>query len=606
VTSSGTLPRVSQKLVAAARAAIARGDVLVAYDEAAAAVEIDPADLDARFLMGLALARSGASDRARAVATDLLERLASVADAPVSLREDAAALLARVAKDEALATDGHERRLLLRQAADRYEEAGRQLGGYFACVNAASLRLLAGDDERARELAETTRRLVETARASSAGSDYWLEATAAEAALILGDSEGARRALEVAAGIAGDDHAATAVTRRQLRLVCDATGVALDVLDALTPPLVLYYSGHLIDGRNDRGRFPPRLEADVRQQTRAFVAERRIGCAFGSLASGADILSAEAILDAGIRLEIVLPFDTNEFEAVSVAPAGAGWPERFRACLARAASVVHASDSSYMHDDEMFAFAARLAMGHALNHAAFLDAPAEQLAIWDGDPTIGTAGTAHDVAIWRATGNPTRVIAIPAPKARTTDESTKPAASSRKIATIVFSDLRGFSRLRDENFASYVNGVLGPLGAVIDAHADTVLSVDTWGDAIAAVFSSVTAAADCALGLHEALARVDLESLGLPPDLDLRIGAHCGPVLEIVDPISHRTSHWGRELTRAARIEPRTPEGEVYVTDSVAALLALEPDVRFATEYVGRVTTAKDFETIPMYRLRRR
>ena len=59
-------------------------------------------------------------------------------------------------------------------------------------------------------------------------------------------------------------------------------------------------------------------------------------------------------------------------------------------------------------------------------------------------------------------------------------------------------------------------------------------------------------------------------------------------------------------MTRAARIEPRTPEGEVYVTDAFAALLALEPERDFTTESVGRVTTAKDFETIPVYWLCRR
>jgi hypothetical protein len=65
-------------------------------------------------------------------------------------------------------------------------------------------------------------------------------------------------------------------------------------------------------------------------------------------------------------------------------------------------------------------------------------------------------------------------------------------------------------------------------------------------------------------------------------------------------------AYWGRELTRAARIEPATPEGEVYVTDAFAALLAVNARSRLDTEYVGQVTTAKDFETIPMYRLVRR
>ncbi len=109
---------------------------------------------------------------------------------------------------------------------------------------------------------------------------------------------------------------------------------------------------------------------------------------------------------------MVLPFDTDEFERTSVAPAGPGWSERFRSCLTRASSVAHASDSAFMHDDELFGYAGRIAMGHTLNHAAFLDAPAEQLAIWDRIPATGVAGTAHDVAVWHAAGHPTHVIAL--------------------------------------------------------------------------------------------------------------------------------------------------------------------------------------------------
>jgi hypothetical protein len=61
----------------------------------------------------------------------------------------------------------------------------------------------------------------------------------------------------------------------------------------------------------------------------------------------------------------------------------------------------------------------------------------------------------------------------------------------------------------------------------------------------------------------------------------------------------------GRGLTRAARIEPRTPMGEVYVTTGFAALLRLEPGCGVTSEYVGHLTTAKNFETTPMYLLRR-
>jgi class 3 adenylate cyclase len=174
------------------------------------------------------------------------------------------------------------------------------------------------------------------------------------------------------------------------------------------------------------------------------------------------------------------------------------------------------------------------------------------------------------------------------------------------VNAVLFADLRGFSRLRDEQFEAFVEHVLGALARVLHAHGDAVLWCNTWGDAIAAVTRDVVSAASCVSGFHDALLDVDGASLGLPADLELRIGAHVGPMLALPDPITGRPTYWGRELTRAARIEPRTPAGEVYVTDAFAALLALEPDAPFVTEYVGRVTTAKDFETIPMYRLARR
>jgi class 3 adenylate cyclase len=262
------------------------------------------------------------------------------------------------------------------------------------------------------------------------------------------------------------------------------------------------------------------------------------------------------------------------------------------------------SDSSFLGDDELFGYAGRIAMGHALNRALWLGAPAQQLAVWDQAQGAVLAGTAHDVAVWKASGHPTHVIALQPPEPSPAEPVPHPG--TRHIGAILFTDLHGFSRLRDEQFPVFVDEVLGALGAVLDDHGESLLWRNSWGDAIAAVFSDVVLAAECALGLHEALSRIDLVAIGLPRDLDLRIGAHAGPVIPITDPVTHQPTYWGRELTRAARIEPRTPEGEVYVTDAFAALLSLHPDVPFVTEYVGRVTTAKEFETIPMYLLRRR
>ena len=482
----------------------------------------------------------------------------SANDVPIKLREDAAALTARLAKEDALATNGGERPARLRKAADLYEEIADRYGRSYTRINAATLRLLAGDLEKARQLAEQASQLVAQARRSDP-DDYWLDATEAEAALILGDVVTARRALTRAVAAAGDGLATLAVTRRQLRLVCEATSTDLEVLDDLRPPIVLHYCGHRIDPSSAPARFPADLEAHVDREIRTFLAQHRVGSTFGSLASGADILIAEALLDQGVPLRVVLPFDTAEFERTSVDPAGPRWLDRFRACLGRAESVVHASDSSFMGADELYGYAGRIAMGHTLNQAAYLDAPALQLAVWDQADGAPMAGTAHDVAVWKASGHHTHVIAL-RPSALPPQKVGSPSAT-RQIGAILFTDLHGFSRLRDEQFPAFVDQVLGPMGAVLDGHGEAVLWRNSWGDAIAAVFSDVIQAADCALGLHEALSRIDLEAIGLPKDLELRIGAHAGPVMAIGDPVTHKPTYWGRELTRGPHRAPYAGRG---------------------------------------------
>ena len=63
-----------------------------------------------------------------------------------------------------------------------------------------------------------------------------------------------------------------------------------------------------------------------------------------------------------------------------------------------------------MPDDALFRYAGELAMGLALLRARYLDADVRQLAVWDGKPDLGDAGTAFDVATWRATRRAVSVI----------------------------------------------------------------------------------------------------------------------------------------------------------------------------------------------------
>jgi hypothetical protein len=574
--------------------------MLMAYDAAWAAVADDPHDLEAEYVAALALARTGALDRAAQLAETLQARAEQRNDLTRELRADVRALGARIAKDRALRAPVDERAGALTAAADRYEAVAETFGGHYPLVNAATLHLLAADRDRAGQLAI---RALDAIATDSSPSDYWTNASTAEASLILGDRPAAARALARAVAAPDADLAARAATGRQLALIGVATDVDVGLVDLLALPKVIHYCGHVAGPPDGDILFTLEQQDRLAAEISHYLTSNGVSIAYGSLASGADLLVAEAVLALGAELRVVLPFGPEEFVDVSVRPAGSSWTRRFERCLAAATDVVVACDSAYGGDDELFGHASRIAMGFARNRASMLATSARQLAIWDGQPSRGLGGTADNVDEWRRAGGTTHVIDVatsrPAPR------QASDGNDFRTVRAFIFADLHGFSLLRDEHFPVALSAIFSPLGEVLDRHAADVLSCNTWGDALQAVLTDAPAAARCALDLQDAVRDVDARALGLPADLGMRVAVHVGPAMRLRDPLRRTMGWWGRELTRTARIEPRTPEGEVYATEQFAALLVLEPDSGISCEYVGQVTTAKDFETIPMYRIGR-
>jgi class 3 adenylate cyclase len=542
----------------------------------------------------LNLAKAGATSRAEVEFARL--RLQG------SSEPDVVALAARIAKDRALAAGEGERSALLSRAADLYESLYRTSGGYYPGVNVATLRLLAGERVAAERVA---REVLELCRSEAATPDdaYYLAASEAEAALVLGNEAAARDALNRAAE-AGSDLAARATTRRQLRLVCTARGIRDEVLAPLASPAVIHYTGHMISLPGVAGRFPAQQEAQVAAAIVALLDERGVGFGYGALASGADILFAEALLARGAELHVVLPFAREEFIEISVAPAGAGWRERFESCIARASSVTYATDDRYLGHDWIFAYGSFVAMGLAVLRARFLDAQVRQIAVWDGEETTGSAGTGFDVRTWRGLiGKPDVVSCGTGERHAAPNNGEKPPSGQRELKAMLFGDVKGFSKLTESQIPAFVTHVLGELGGVLAKYGNRVLYRNTWGDGLFVVLSDAVVAAQCALELQSALETIDLEACGLPATLALRLGGHYGPVFETKDPVQGVMNYFGAHVSRTARIEPVTPPGEVFVTEQFAARLALEPG-GYACDYVGQVPAAKSYGTMRMYHLR--
>jgi hypothetical protein len=590
-----------------------RGELLTAFDLAERGLAEHPEDLWLKHRAVLALARAGATEEAARRFEDYA--LAGHAD------EDIAALQARIAKDLALAAEGPERRRRAALAAALYDAVFADSGGYYPAVNAATMWMVSGDADRARERASEVLRLLAAGRDDS----YYAAATEGEAQLLCGDVPAARHALECAAGRHGGDYGALATTRRQLRIVCALTGVDAELLRVLAGPAVVHFCGHRVADEAGDGRFSREAEAAVSASIGEVVDRHPAGYAYGSLASGGDILWAEALLRAGSEVHVVLPFAREEFVARSVASSGAGWVERFDHCAAAATTLRYATDDAFLGDDVLFRYGTELAMGLALLRARYLDADLRQLAVWDGGPAHGEAGTSIDIASWRRGGHAASYVSPDTFAAITEidEPGTAPAAnaalsapqrsalaspdpgSRRVVRAMLFGDVKGFSKLTDEQLPTFARLVLGGFAAVLRRHAGEVHFRNTWGDAVYVVLSDAFAAAACALELQAAMTAIELEAEGLPTHLALRIGGHVGPVFPAYDPVLDTDGFIGSHVSRTARIEPVTPPGGVYVTEPFAAALVLDGRSEFVCDYVGHMAAAKDYGHLRMYRLRR-
>ena len=591
-----------------------RGELLAAFDLAERGLADFPGDLGLKHRAVLALARAGATEEASRRFT--LYGLDEVQD------EDVAALGARIAKDRALASDGEAQRVHAGRAAALYAEVFARTGGYYPAINAATLWLVAGDAQRSREIAARVLQIL----ARSDEESYYAAATRAEAELLLGLSEEAHDALEQAAALHAQDYGALATTRRQLRTICRILGVDEALLSPLAGPAVVHFCGHRIDTAGETGRFPREAEASAATGIARMLDGYRTGYAYGALAGGADILWAEALVARGSELHVVLPFPEREFVEQSVAPSGEGWVERFQRCLAAAADIRYGTDGTYAADDVLFSYGGEFAMGLALLRARYLDAEVRQLALWDGEPADGLAGTAIDVATWRRTGCPATIV-TPQGKITTADRmpygrqpdrqerSTSPPRSpsraarsvprKRVVRAMLFGDFSRFSELSDEQAVVFAEWVLGVVANVVRRHSDKVCYRNTWGDGLIITLTDAVAAAACALDLQEAVAALDFESRGLPGHLALRLGGHVGPVFPVRDPVREADAFMGSHVNRTARIEPVTPPGEVYVTDAFAAALVLAGQRELTCDYVGHMAAAKGYGKLRMHRLRR-
>ncbi|MEW4466209.1 adenylate/guanylate cyclase domain-containing protein [Parasphingorhabdus sp. JC815] len=572
------------------KAAIDNGNLLLAYDIAISAISKGDSSVELRHLMVLALARMGNSDRAM----ELFHQYGLDSSPDPHHRS----IAARILKDAAFAISApRERQEALLNAYRAYQVIFEESGDTYPGINAASLAFLGGKTDEAISIASAILDLPEI----SAPDNYFDTATQAEALLITGQWDAAQESLNKAGAMPDANAGAKASTNRQLELVTKQAGLSQDAIDKLlapiSPPSVIQFCGHIF---LENTATEEKLKASINE----FLDQYDVGYAYGALAAGADILIAEAVLARGGELNVIMPFAQDDFITQSITPAGGEWLSRFEACMAAASSVTFATEMHYVGDPEQFGYASKVAMGMAVLRAQYLGKSAQQLALWDGNGSAGAAGTGADVAVWSAYGGITHVIdAGEIDRNISRRESHDEDLYKRTVAAILFTDFPGFSKLTEAALPDFWNGIMGNMAKVLDKYPGKILAQNSWGDALLAVTPDATSAASLALEIQASLRDFDYELLGMEESLGMRIGVHYGPAYETPDPITRKTTFYGTEVSRAARIEPVTPPGAIFVTEPFAAILALEAADQYQCRYAGNIEFAKGYGTYPIYQL---
>jgi adenylate cyclase len=583
------------------------GDFLGACDTALLGLEQHPHARELQYRAILYLSRTGAHKRAKRLWHQY--RLDPDLDREPfkgSLEENVAALGARLEREEAYASDKDSFSAKLKKAAEHYEAIFRRTTSTFSGTNAAVLYELSGDAVRAGEIAAN---VVEKCARSSPHTQegaYQLAADRAAASLLLNNLDDAQKAINYAATLA-TSASAIASTRKQLIQICDHKQIGHHIISSLRNRSVIHYAGHMITPDGTPGRFPAEAEIGVTKRIQEDLANHDVGYAYGSLACGADTLIVESLLARRAEVNVILPCETDSFLRESVASGGPKWLVRFDNCL-KQVGVIHATDGECASDPQVFAYASHLAMGLAILRAQQLCTDILQLVVWDGRETDDRAGTWTDIREWRKLGLHTTTVSsegnLTSDVCEPLIQKFDPLSPPRKIRAILFGDFHGFGRLTDRQMLIFSNLVMQCIADVLDEYQH-IVSRNTWGDGLFVVFSDLCSAARCALDIQAGLNKMDFASLDLPATLGLRLGLDAGALFEVRDPILKAPGFTGTHINRTARLEPRTPPGEVYVTETFAALLTVVEQKDLVCEYAGLMSAPKNYGRLRTYRLRR-
>jgi tetratricopeptide (TPR) repeat protein len=467
---------------------------------------------------------------------------------------------------------------------DTYAKNYSSTQNYYTGINAATMSVIAGRAIQGREIANS---VIELIGKGSLG--FWELATLGEAYLLVKNRERSIEYYIEARQLAGNDWGKVISVHNQLWLLNHYLPVPKDVLKIFNPPQVVAFAGHMIDAPDRKTpRFPALIENKVKDSIKGAIRTINASIGYSSLASGADILFAEAMAEEGGEVHVLMPFSKGDFINTSLRFAGEQWVKRFEELLTKF-PINFITKENYGGNDDLFSLLGKVIFGSAvLRSQTYHQEPYLLTVLSEFDLRQKEGGTRATIQMWPfpqkhvninpdAMFNPSEVQPVPSNFIR----PQLPRITERPVAFIACIELQELHTIEQERIEKMVR-----------AYADeNQLSFKV----LTIVDGVLTMALDTEIALMDIVKSVWNSTAPFKPEKPLRIGLH-------VAPVTLYTHEEDEDIRFLRAISQFAPKGSICLSTSFASVIALHPK-KFQLDYVGSIQVSEEAEGTGLYKL---
>ena len=518
----------------------------------------------------LALSRMGQMKQA-------LEVLQPLEDADHSDHE-VGALHAGILKRQWISTGNDE---WLNESYERYLQAFKLTGEYWAGINAATLAKVMGLPISSILADEVLNICWDEYGRMGTRSSFWLLVTIAEAHIVKGDVKTALKWYKLVTPMAYKSVGQIKTVRRNARLLGKGLGtdVLQNLMEEIYTPKIAFFAGHRIDREGMPMRFPQGESESVKRKLLAKLGKLRISIGVASLADGADILFHECLIETGRQNRVILPYPVDDFREMLKRDDPGGWLERFDQVISKSSVVETVSRSVFNQDwSVIYELATDFMLGYTMSLTHDLDGVMIPLVVWDKKTQTRGGGTYSAVKKLRSLGYEPEIIAVfpnrhspDLPSSKSEEDHSIEYLPTRCIVVVVGigKDIKSHDMIAGE-LSKYIKDI-----EVLSASrkiSPTKKSLS--GKEICLLFRDITPAQDFIYGFSR-----------IHPEASM--AAHAGLSVRFDVSLSQASDTFSPAMLEAAELVRKLSSGQRFATIAFSSLAYLESNVQFDFVYRG-------------------